>query len=67
MKQEDNDDDFIEIDDDDASTIEIETISLSPRSTRQRRTWRDIERLREQKEIDRLLSNDDWYDELDRA
>lgn len=63
----DNEDDFDDVDGDEEVSVDIETISMSHRSTRQRRTWRDVERLREQKEIDRLLANDDWFDDLDRA
>lgn len=62
-----SEDDFDEIGDDDETSVEVETINLGHRSSRPRRTWRDIERLREQKEIDRLLTNDDWFDDLDQA
>ncbi len=64
----DDDDDYEEIEDgDEDSNVEVEAISLSHRHARARRGWRDIERMREQKEIDRLLADDDWFDELDRA
>ncbi len=64
----DDDDDYEEVEDaDDDNAVDIEPISLSHRHARARRGWRDIERMREQKEIDRLLADDDWFDELDRA
>lgn len=64
----DDDDDFDTIDDEDTdSNIDVESISMSHRSARGRRGWRDIERMREQKEIERLMGDDDWFDDLDRA
>ena len=66
MSGEDNDiDDFDEADD--SETIEPETIRLNARNGRPRRSWREVERMREQRELDRLSATDNWYDDLDHA
>ncbi len=64
----DEDDDFVDFDDDDnTSEAEVDNAQLSARSHRSRRCWRDVERMREQKELERLSATDSWFDELDRA
>ena len=36
-------------------------------SQRPRRNWRDIERMREQRELDGLQRRDAWFEELERV
>ena len=65
MKDEEDDFEDVETDGDDTAP-DIDVITLGHRPNRPRRSWRDIERLREQRELDRLMT-DDWFDELDKA
>ncbi len=67
MKDDEDDFDPLDDQDDDDSTPDIEPVSLSHRTARPRRCWRDIERMREQREIDKLLTDQDWFDDLDTA
>lgn len=66
MNDEDNG--FENYDNDDNNGVsEMASETINVRAGRQRRSWRDIERLREQREMDRLSNQDNWFDELDRA
>ncbi|ORE88840.1 hypothetical protein ATO7_03155 [Oceanococcus atlanticus] len=64
----DEDDDFVDFDDEsNASDTDVDNARLSARSSRTRRCWRDVERMREQRELERLNANDSWFDDLDRV
>lgn len=62
MKDDTDFDEINEDESDDGSSIEIEPITMSPRSNRPRRSWRDVERMREQREMEKLIANDNWFE-----
>lgn len=53
--------------DEDGVLAEPAPDTLTVRASRSRRSWRDIERLREQRELERLGNQDNWFDDLDHA
>ncbi|MGJ8668622.1 MAG: hypothetical protein ACSHXK_03945 [Oceanococcus sp.] len=62
-----NEDDFEDFEDEDnVSVMDAAPDTITVRGDRTRRSWRDIERFKEQREIERLNTQDNWYDELDR-
>ena len=65
----DDDEDFDGFDDDADSNADTDADQnmMSSRGNRFRKSWRDVERLREQREMDKLNNQDNWFDDLDRA
>ena len=64
----DDDEDFVEFDDEGSGPeADVDNIQMRTRGNRSKRSWRDIERLREQRELDRLIASDSWFDDLDHA
>ena len=63
----DEDDDFDPVDDEDVdASIDPETVAPKHRPGRLRRSWRDVERLREERALRRLMTDEDWFEELER-
>lgn len=64
----DDDDDFVDFDDQGPEPeTDVDNMQIRARPSRSKRSWRDVERLREQKEMDRLIASDSWFDDLDTA
>ncbi len=64
----DDDDDFVDFDEQGSvPETDDDNIQMRARPNRSKRSWRDIERLREQREMDKLIASDSWFDDLDTA
>ncbi len=66
MSREDEFDDFEDESGDDWIDLETATKSEDSVRVRPRRDWRDVERFREDRELKKFLSPQDWFDDLDR-
>ena len=64
----DDDDDFEDFEtEDDSVVMDAAPDTITVRNERFRKSWREIERLREERELEKLNQQDSWFDDLDRS